>query len=39
VDAVTRWADDVRARRYPNAEEAYGMPPETLAEVRRRLDP
>jgi 3-methyl-2-oxobutanoate hydroxymethyltransferase len=38
VEAVTRWADDVRARRYPSAEEGYGMAPETLAEVRRRLE-
>jgi 3-methyl-2-oxobutanoate hydroxymethyltransferase len=38
VDAVRRWADDVRGREYPAADEAYGMPDEELAMVRERLE-
>lgn len=37
VDAVQRWAADVRSRDFPNASEGYGMNPEALAEVRRKL--
>jgi 3-methyl-2-oxobutanoate hydroxymethyltransferase len=37
VDAVRRWADDVRAGRFPSAEEGYGMPAEEVEEVRKRL--
>jgi 3-methyl-2-oxobutanoate hydroxymethyltransferase len=37
VDAVRRWADDVRGGRFPSAEESYGMPAEALAEVREKL--
>jgi ketopantoate hydroxymethyltransferase len=32
-----RWADDVRAGRYPRDEHTYAIAPETLAEVTRRL--
>jgi 3-methyl-2-oxobutanoate hydroxymethyltransferase len=39
VDAVRRWADDVRSGRFPSAEEGYGMPEEELALVRERLGP
>ncbi len=37
VDGVTRWAADVRARRYPVESESYGMAPETLAAIRSKL--
>jgi 3-methyl-2-oxobutanoate hydroxymethyltransferase len=37
VDAVARWAADVRARSFPTADEGYGIAPEALAEVRRQL--
>jgi 3-methyl-2-oxobutanoate hydroxymethyltransferase len=37
VDGVRRWAADVRAGRFPSAEEGYGMPVEELALVRARL--
>jgi 3-methyl-2-oxobutanoate hydroxymethyltransferase len=37
VDAVRRWGDDVRARRFPAADEGYGIAPEVLAQVRDRL--
>jgi 3-methyl-2-oxobutanoate hydroxymethyltransferase len=37
VGAVQRWADDVRARRFPTESESYGIAPETLAAVRSRL--
>jgi 3-methyl-2-oxobutanoate hydroxymethyltransferase len=37
VDAVRRWAGDVRSGRFPSAEEGYGMPEEELALVRERL--
>jgi 3-methyl-2-oxobutanoate hydroxymethyltransferase len=37
VDAVRRWAQDVRGGRFPSVEEGYGMPAEEMAEVRRRL--
>jgi 3-methyl-2-oxobutanoate hydroxymethyltransferase len=37
VDAVGRWAADVRAGRFPSDEESYGITPEVLAEVREHL--
>jgi 3-methyl-2-oxobutanoate hydroxymethyltransferase len=37
VDAVRRWAEDVRAGRFPSEAESYGIPPEVLAEVREHL--
>lgn len=37
VEAVRRWADDVRSGRFPSESEGYGIAPEALAEVRRRL--
>lgn len=37
VDAVRRWAEDVRAGRYPSADESYGIAPEVLAQVRDGL--
>ena len=37
VDAVQRWAADVRARSFPNADEGYGIAPEALEEVRAKL--
>ncbi len=37
VEAVRRWAEDVRAHRFPSPEEGYGVSPEVLAEVRRGL--
>ncbi len=37
VDAVRRWADDVRRGRFPSPEEGYGMPGDALEEVRARL--
>jgi 3-methyl-2-oxobutanoate hydroxymethyltransferase len=38
VDAVRRWADDVRTRRFPSEEESYGIAPDALAQVRKQLD-
>jgi 3-methyl-2-oxobutanoate hydroxymethyltransferase len=37
VDAVRRWAEDVRTGRYPSAEESYGIASDVLAQVRDRL--
>jgi 3-methyl-2-oxobutanoate hydroxymethyltransferase len=37
VDAVRRWADDVRGGRFPTPEESYGMPEEEMEELRDRL--
>jgi 3-methyl-2-oxobutanoate hydroxymethyltransferase len=37
VDAVRRWADDVRTQRFPSEEESYGIAPEALALVRKQL--
>lgn len=37
VDAVRRWADDVRAHRFPSAEEGYGMPAEEMEALRKKL--
>ena len=36
-DAARRWADDVRAGRFPREEHTYAIAPEALAEVERRL--
>ncbi len=36
VDAVQRWATDVRDRTFPSTDEGYGIDPVALAEVRRR---
>jgi 3-methyl-2-oxobutanoate hydroxymethyltransferase len=37
VDAVRRWAEDVRTGRFPSEAESYGITPEVLAEVREHL--
>jgi 3-methyl-2-oxobutanoate hydroxymethyltransferase len=37
VDAIRRWADDVRSRRFPSAAEGYGIAPEAMAEIADRL--
>jgi 3-methyl-2-oxobutanoate hydroxymethyltransferase len=37
VAAVRRWAEDVRARRFPSHAETYGIGEEALAEVKKRL--
>jgi 3-methyl-2-oxobutanoate hydroxymethyltransferase len=37
VDAVRRWADDVRAGRFPSSEEGYGMPAAELGIVKGAL--
>jgi 3-methyl-2-oxobutanoate hydroxymethyltransferase len=37
VDAVRRWAEDVRAGRFPSAEEGYGVSAEVMSEVRRAV--
>lgn len=37
VDAVRRWADDVRAGRFPSEAESYGISRDALAEVRAHL--
>ena len=37
VDAVRRWAADVRARRFPSVEEGYSIAAEVLEEVTGRL--
>lgn len=37
VDAVRRWAEDVRAGAYPSADESYGIAPGALAQVREGL--
>ncbi len=37
VEAVRRWADDVRSGQFPTPDESYGMPAEEMAEVRKRL--
>ena len=37
IAAVRRWADDVRAGRYPSAAETYPVSVETLDEVRKKL--
>ena len=36
-EGARRWADDVRAGRFPRDEHTYAIAPETLAEVTRRL--
>ena len=37
VEAVKRWAEDVRTRRYPSEAEGYGVSAEVLAEVKKKL--
>jgi 3-methyl-2-oxobutanoate hydroxymethyltransferase len=37
VEAVKRWAADVRARTFPSEGETYGISAEELAEVKKRL--
>jgi 3-methyl-2-oxobutanoate hydroxymethyltransferase len=37
VDAVQRWATDVRSRSFPSREEGYTIAPEALAAVRAQL--
>lgn len=37
VDAVRRWAEDVRSGAFPSAAESYGMPAEVMHEVRGKL--
>jgi 3-methyl-2-oxobutanoate hydroxymethyltransferase len=37
VDGARRWADDVRAGRYPAESHTYAIAPETLAAIRERL--
>jgi 3-methyl-2-oxobutanoate hydroxymethyltransferase len=37
IEAVKRWAEDVRARRYPSEAEGYGINADVLDEVRRKL--
>jgi 3-methyl-2-oxobutanoate hydroxymethyltransferase len=39
VKAVKQWAEDVRSRRFPSDAEAYGIPAEEMARVRRTLSP
>ena len=36
-EAARRWADDVRAGRFPREEHTYAIAPEALAEVNQRL--
>ena len=36
-DGARRWAEDVRAGRYPREEHTYAIAPEALAEVNQRL--
>lgn len=36
-EGARRWADDVRAGRFPREEHTYAIAPEALAEVERRL--
>src|SRR5436190_4438924 len=38
IAGVRAYADDVRARRFPDAEHAYSVEPEELAEFKRYLD-
>ncbi len=37
VEAVRRWAADVRSGQFPTRDESYGMPAEEMDEVRKRL--
>ncbi len=37
VSAVRRWAEDVRAKRYPTDGETYGIGAEVLAEIRQTV--
>jgi 3-methyl-2-oxobutanoate hydroxymethyltransferase len=38
IDALTRYAADVRARRFPRAEHEYGMDAEELSRLKRMID-
>jgi len=38
TEAVRRWADDVRSGRFPSQAEGYGIAPEVMTEVRRKLE-
>jgi 3-methyl-2-oxobutanoate hydroxymethyltransferase len=38
VDAVRRWADDVRTGRFPSGAETYGIADDVMRDVRRALD-
>jgi 3-methyl-2-oxobutanoate hydroxymethyltransferase len=38
IDGVTRYADDVRTRRYPEAEHTYTMAPDEAARLRSVLE-
>ncbi|MDB4880152.1 MAG: 3-methyl-2-oxobutanoate hydroxymethyltransferase [Gemmatimonadetes bacterium] len=38
TEAVRRWADDVRAGRFPSEAEGYGVAPDVMDEVRKRLE-
>ena len=37
VDGARRWADDVRAGRFPAESHTYAIAPETLAAISERL--
>ena len=37
VEAVRRWAADVRSGQFPTQDESYGMPAEEMDEVRKQL--
>ncbi len=37
LDAVRRWAADVRGREFPSVDESYGIPEQALDEVEHRL--
>ena len=37
VEAVRRWAADVRSGQFPTQDESYGMPADEMDEVRKRL--
>ena len=38
VDAVRRWADDVRTRRYPSSAETYGMAADASEALRKAVN-
>ena len=37
VEAVTRWAAEVRDREFPSSDESYGIPEQAIDEVEHRL--
>ncbi len=37
LDAVRRWAADVRSREFPSSDETYGIPEQAIDEVEHRL--